>query len=114
MGLTTLSENRGERARNSEEFRTEGGSARMEGAIDLAEEIFHVPVRLGLPQPQQVRGLAEVLQNPIYSTAVGLLLYARDNANGGSGGRSSGRAGSGPSGVGGVFERMQSWFKGNF
>ena len=28
-----------------------GGSATMEGAIELAEEVFHVPVRLGLPQP---------------------------------------------------------------
>src|SRR5271163_4730994 len=55
-----------------------GGSARMEGAIELAEEIFHVPVRLGLPQ--QVRGLADVVRNPIHSTAVGLLLYARENA----------------------------------
>ena len=55
-----------------------GGSARMEGAIELAEEIFHVPVRLGLPQ--QVMGLADVVRNPIYSTGVGLLLYARENA----------------------------------
>jgi len=43
----------------------------------LAEEIFHVPVRLGCPA---VRGLADAVQNPIYSTAVGLLLYARENA----------------------------------
>ena len=50
----------------------------MEGAIELAEEIFHVPVRLGMPQ--QVAGLADVVRNPIYSTGVGLLLYARDNA----------------------------------
>ena len=63
-----------------------GGSARMEGAIDLAEEIFHMPVRLGLPQ-QQVKGLAEVVQNPIYSTGVGLLLYARENAQGAARGR---------------------------
>ena len=55
-----------------------GGSARMEGAIELAEEVFHVPVRLGLPQ--QVQGLSDVVRNPIYSTGVGLLLYARDNA----------------------------------
>ena len=55
-----------------------GGSAKMEGAIELAEEVFHVPVRLGLPQ--SVRGLADVVRNPIYSTGVGLLLYARDNA----------------------------------
>ena len=84
-----------------------GGSARMEGAIDLAEEIFHVPVRLGLPQ-QQVKGLAEVVQNPIYSTAVGLLLYARENVQG-----TRNRAPLGGSGKG-IFERMQSWFKGNF
>ena len=54
-----------------------GGSAKMEGAIELAEEVFHMPVRLGLPQ--HVTGLAEVVRNPIYSTGVGLLLYARDN-----------------------------------
>jgi cell division protein FtsA len=83
-----------------------GGSARMEGAIDLAEEIFHVPVRLGLPQ--QVKGLAEVVQNPIYSTGVGLLLYARENTRGAARGR--GLQGN----VQGIFDRMQSWFKGNF
>jgi cell division protein FtsA len=88
-----------------------GGSARMEGAIDLAEEIFHVPVRLGLPQQQQVKGLADVVQNPIYSTAVGLLLHARENTHTqGGGGRSRVR----PTNVQGIFDRMQSWFKGNF
>jgi cell division protein FtsA len=83
-----------------------GGSARMEGAIDLAEEIFHVPVRLGVPQ--QVRGLADVVRNPIYSTAVGLLLYARENAP---------QPASGPAlgaGVSGALARMKNWFKGNF
>jgi cell division protein FtsA len=84
-----------------------GGSAKMEGAIDLAEEIFHMPVRLGLPQ-QQVRGLAEVVQNPIYSTGVGLLLHARENTQGASRGRAL------PVSVQGMWERMQSWFRGNF
>ncbi len=84
-----------------------GGSSRMEGAIDLAEEVFHMPVRLGLPHQQQVRGLADVVQNPIYSTAVGLLLHARENSGGGRG-RSL------PGNVHGIFERMSSWFKGNF
>ena len=56
-----------------------GGSAKMEGAIELAEEVFHVPVRLGLPQ--HIRGLSDVVRNPIYSTGAGLLLYARDNAH---------------------------------
>jgi cell division protein FtsA len=82
-----------------------GGSARMEGAIDLAEEIFHVPVRLGLPQ--QVRGLADVVRNPIYSTAVGLLLYARENAPAAPAAPLLG------AGVDGVLTRMKSWFKGN-
>ena len=39
-----------------------GGSAKMEGAIELAEEVFHVPVRLG--QPQHIRGLSDVVRNP--------------------------------------------------
>jgi cell division protein FtsA len=85
-----------------------GGSARMEGAIDLAEEIFHMPVRLGLPHQQQVKGLADVVQNPIYSTAVGLLLHARENTQGSTRGRSL------PTNVSGAMDRMLSWFKGNF
>jgi cell division protein FtsA len=83
-----------------------GGSARMEGAIELAEEIFHVPVRLGLPG--QVKGLGDVVRSPIYSTAVGLLLYARENSAPAS------RAAALGGNVAGVFERMKSWFKGNF
>jgi cell division protein FtsA len=85
-----------------------GGSARMEGAIDLAEEVFHMPVRLGLPQPAQVKGLAEVVQNPIYSTGVGLLLHARENAQAASRGRGL------STNMQGIFTRMQSWFKGSF
>ena len=49
-----------------------GGSAKMEGAIELAEEIFHMPVRLGVPQ--NMTGLTDVVRNPIYATGVGLLL----------------------------------------
>ncbi len=52
-----------------------GGTAMMEGAVELAEEIFHVPVRLA--RPEEVSGLSELLQNPVYSCAVGLLHYAR-------------------------------------
>jgi cell division protein FtsA len=50
-----------------------GGTAKMEGAVELAEEIFHMPVRLGMPQG--IKGMTDVVRNPIYSTAVGLLLY---------------------------------------
>lgn len=50
-----------------------GGTSKMEGVIELAEEIFHMPVRLGTPQ--NIRGLKDIVNNPIYSTGVGLLLY---------------------------------------
>ncbi len=83
-----------------------GGSARMEGVIELAEEVFHVPVRLGLPQ--QVKGLADVVRNPVFATGVGLLQYARDNILPARRGRSLG--GNAKSTLG----RMRAWFEGNF
>jgi cell division protein FtsA len=52
-----------------------GGTSKMEGVVELAEEIFHMPVRLG--SPQNVTGLADIVNNPIYSTGVGLLHYAK-------------------------------------
>ncbi len=83
-----------------------GGSAKMEGAIELAEEIFHVPVRLGIPTG--VKGLSDVVSNAIHSTGVGLLLYARENALPGNRVRSLG--GNARS----MVDRMSAWFKGNF
>ena len=49
-----------------------GGSAAMQGMVELGEEIFHMPVRLGLPS--YAGGLSEVIRNPRYSTGVGLLM----------------------------------------
>jgi cell division protein FtsA len=49
-----------------------GGSAAMQGMVELGEEVFHMPVRLGLPS--YAGGLSEVIRNPRYSTGVGLLL----------------------------------------
>ncbi|KAA3627567.1 MAG: cell division protein FtsA [Proteobacteria bacterium] len=83
-----------------------GGCAKMEGVVDLAEEIFHMPVRLG--NPQYVAGLSEVVHNPIYSTGVGLLLFGQHNRAG-----DALRAPIG-TGVKGVWTRMKSWFQGNF
>ena len=50
-----------------------GGTSKMEGVIELAEEIFHMPVRLG--SPQNIKGLVDIVANPIYATGVGLLQY---------------------------------------
>lgn len=54
-----------------------GGSAKMQGLIELAEEVFHMPVRLGMPN--YVIGMEEIVDNPIHSTGVGLLMYARQH-----------------------------------
>lgn len=83
-----------------------GGSSKMEGLIELAEEIFHMPVRLGVPQ--YVTGLVDVVRNPIYATGVGLLLFGQQNQ--------TGRLQDLPGGNGfkAVWERMKSWFQGNF
>jgi cell division protein FtsA len=56
-----------------------GGTSKMEGVVELAEEIFHMPVRLA--RPVGVSGLSDEINNPIYSTAVGLLLYAATREN---------------------------------
>lgn len=50
-----------------------GGSAKMDGVIELAEEVFHVPVRIGYPK--HVTGLTDVVRSPIHATGVGLLLF---------------------------------------
>jgi cell division protein FtsA len=52
-----------------------GGSSKMEGVVELAEEIFHMPVSLGIPK--HVAGLKDIVRNPVYATGVGLLLYGK-------------------------------------
>jgi cell division protein FtsA len=52
-----------------------GGSAMMKGMVELGEEIFHMPVRMGLPR--YVGGLSEVVSNPRYATGVGLVLMGK-------------------------------------
>ncbi|UXY15581.1 cell division protein FtsA [Chitiniphilus purpureus] len=83
-----------------------GGAALMPGMVELGEEIFHMPVRLGTPK--YVGGLAEVVKNSRYSTAVGLLLLAREQYQKNPAGRA--RDGS----FGELLGRMKSWFQNNF
>ena len=83
-----------------------GGSAKMEGAVDLAEEVFHMPVRLGMPQ--YVRGLGEIVRNPIHATGVGILLYARNK------GEEQAAETTVRGNVREIWERMKTWFQGNF
>ncbi len=83
-----------------------GGSACMPGVVTLAEEIFRLPVRLGVPR--DVSGLTDVVRNPVYSTAIGLLRY-------GYGMRSQHRAEYGVDlGMRSLWSRMRNWFRGYF
>lgn len=55
-----------------------GGSASMEGIVELAEQVFNLPVRRGLPSG--ITGLVDVVRNPMYSTGVGLVRYGVKHA----------------------------------
>jgi len=83
-----------------------GGTSKMEGAVELAEEIFHMPVRLA--SPQGVTGLADVVNNPMYSTGVGLLMYGLKQQGMGivPTAKSEGEVS--------IVERLKNWIAGNF
>ncbi len=82
-----------------------GGASKMEGVADLAEEVFHLPVRIGAPQ--YVSGLSDVVNNQIHATGVGLLLYGASADHVPAGGYGSGASDS-------LFERIKGWFRGEF
>jgi cell division protein FtsA len=81
-----------------------GGTAKMEGVVELAEEIFHMPVRIGAPAG--VQGMLDIVKNPIYSTAVGLLLFGVKQYTANLGVKE-------PPGRG-LVKKMKQWFQGNF
>ena len=83
-----------------------GGSSRIEGMMELAEEIFHLPVRQGLPNYEG--SLSEVIRNPIYSTGIGLAQFGYSNKNQGQ------QKAKQPSAFSSILERMKSWFRGSF
>lgn len=83
-----------------------GGTSMMEGVVELAEEIFHVPVRLA--KPHGVEGLTDVVSNPIYATSVGLLIYGAKHQ---LGELIFARKEDDPIGF---VARVKNWIKGNF
>lgn len=83
-----------------------GGTSKMEGVVELAEEIFHMPVRLA--SPQGVAGLADVVNNPMYATGVGLLMYGLKQKTTDS--LPMMRPGGGES----IIQKIKTWFTGNF
>jgi cell division protein FtsA len=83
-----------------------GGSALMKGMVELGEEVFHMPVRVGVPQYSGA--LAEVVRNPRYSTGMGLLMAGLEQVKRDRHAKMQG------AGFKEVFEKMKGWFKGNF
>ncbi len=83
-----------------------GGSAMMRGMVELGEEIFHMPVRLGMPR--YVGGLSEVVSNPRYATGVGLVLMGKQQLERHLTGQME------SSSFGRILDKMKSWFQGNF
>ncbi|MFV0371805.1 MAG: cell division protein FtsA [Azonexus sp.] len=82
-----------------------GGASAMPGMVELGEEIFHMPVRLG--NPKYNGSLADVVQSPRFSTAFGLLLEAQTQ-------RRRGQKIQEKRGVTDVFSSMKQWFAKNF
>lgn len=86
-----------------------GGASDIPGVLPLAEAIFQMPVHWGLPRASEVSGLPEIVKDPRYATAVGLLLYGlqQEKAHGYRPLRLRG-------GVRGAWRRMHQWLQGNF
>lgn len=82
-----------------------GGTSKMEGTVELAEEIFHMPVRLA--SPSGVSGLDEIVKNPIYATGIGLLLYAQKHRTTDNTEKKK------RLGMPSIFGRMKNWLKNN-
>ncbi len=83
-----------------------GGSASLQGMVDLGEEIFHMPVRLGVPHYSG--SLSEVVHTPRYSTGIGLIVAGIEQAKHQQNTQLQG------SSTKQVISRMKGWFQKNF
>lgn len=90
-----------------------GGASRIEGAVQLAESVFHMPVRLGVPSQGRLSGMVDVLRNPIYATGVGLLLWGQQEQVKGKG-QVSAMMRSNEEAAAGVVARARRWLVENF
>jgi cell division protein FtsA len=81
-----------------------GGSAELMGVTEIAEQIFNVPARTG--EPQSISGLVEVVNKPMYATAVGLVLYGAKRSKGSKKFRIRDT-----NIFGRVMDRMKRWFR---
>ncbi len=83
-----------------------GGSSLLRGMVNLGESVFRMPVRIGTPR--DIGGLLEVVDNPRYSTGIGLLLMGKRQLEKEMMNQIDGNS------INQVFMRMKNWFQGNF
>jgi cell division protein FtsA len=83
-----------------------GGASKVEGAKELAERVFKMPVRIG--KPHHVTGIPDIIHNPVYATGVGLLVYAQRQRN------SQHDVAINQQSMKSLWSRMKNWFQGNF
>ena len=88
-----------------------GGSAKIEGAVQLAESIFHLPVRIGMPKSLRLGGMEELLHNPIYATGIGLLMYGKQRLAASGAGAQVRRRGDQGDGAGDRQEETRRWHR---
>ena len=81
-----------------------GGSSELPGIPEMADQIFNAPSRRGYPQG--IKGLVEVVNKPMYATAVGLVLYGAKRTQGGKKFRIRDT-----NIFSRVMDRMKKWFK---
>jgi len=90
-----------------------GGGVLLQGTVDLAEQVFEVPVRLGLPRGPRgtsLEGMADRVNSPIYATALGLVLFGMENMGMGKVNVQHRASGLGEGRFDAVLERMREWF----
>ncbi|MGE4597323.1 MAG: cell division protein FtsA [Methylophilaceae bacterium] len=80
-----------------------GGSSMLNGIVKLGEQIFDMPMRMGVPR--DIDGLLQVIENPRYATGVGLLKMAKEEMDNNESGSNS---------VSQLLYKMKKWFQRNF
>lgn len=80
-----------------------GGGSLLEGLDRMAEAVLGLPVRIGFPK--DIKGCRDIINNPMYATGAGLVLYGLETESGGV---------FYPDAFTGIFGKMKDWVKGIF
>jgi len=85
-----------------------GGTAKLKGIQEVTEEMFNLPVKVGSPE-KGIEGLRDIVQDPAFSTSVGLVKYGIEHK-----GEVSSTKVAGERFFQRILERMKKWFNEQF